>query len=150
VRESLRFVRVVVAVGLLVGGAQLGLAAPATTADVEKLIKKGTDLRKQGQEQAALPLFQKAYELAATPRTAAQLGLCEMQLGYWLAAESHLSEALEGKSDWIERYRPVLQQSVRQVRKQLGEVFVSGSPADARVSINGRVQAGALPWGRCG
>jgi hypothetical protein len=121
--------------------------AQPTTSDIERLIKRGTELRTQGQAQTALPLFQKAYDLATTPRTSAQLGLCEMQLGYWLAAEEHLAEALAGRSDWLEKYRSVLDDSLRRVRKQIGEVTIVGSPSNARVLINGRVAADHLPAG---
>src|SRR5688500_10991836 len=57
---------------------------------VEELIRQGVALRRSGQDQAALPLFQKAHEIGHTPRTAAQLGLVEMALGYVLEAERDL------------------------------------------------------------
>jgi hypothetical protein len=119
-------------------------AAEPTMGDVEKLIQRGTELRKQGRDQQALPLFQQAYEIAATPRTAAQLGLCESQLGYYLAAEGHLIEALAGRNEWIEKYRTVLKTSLGKVQKEIGEVMVTGSPPDAEVFVNGK-RAGRLP-----
>jgi hypothetical protein len=121
-------------------------AAEPTMADVEKLIKRGTDLRRQGKDQEALPAFQKAYDIAATPRTAAQLGLCEMQLGYFLPAEAHLTEALAGRNEWLTKYRAVIEQSLRETQRQIGEVIVSGSPAQAEVIVNGK-RAGNLPLG---
>ena len=60
------------------------LAAKPTAADAENYIKRGNELRRSGRDQQALPLFEKAYEVAPSPRTAAQLGLCEVVLGYWL------------------------------------------------------------------
>jgi hypothetical protein len=121
-------------------------AAPVTTTDVEKLIKRGNELRSAGKDQEALPLYQKAYEISQTPRTAAQLGLCEFALGYWLAADGHLSESLASRGEWIDRNRGTIEGSVREVRKHLGEVIVTGSPVGAAVSINGR-NVGALPLG---
>jgi hypothetical protein len=115
-------------------------------ADAEKLIKRGTDLRRQGKDQEALPLFQKAYEIAATPRTAAQMGLCEMQLGYYLAAETHLTEALAGRNEWLTKYRSVIEQALRETQMQIGELLVSGSPSQAEVLVNGK-RAGTLPLG---
>ena len=121
-------------------------AAQTSTAEVERLIKRGGDLRRQGKDQEALPLFEKAYETAHTPRTAAQLGLCEIQLGYWLAADEHLSEALAGRSDaWMDKHRSVLQEWLRRAQEQIGEVVVTGTPASADVSINGRSVPGRLP-----
>lgn len=121
------------------------LAAKPTTADVERLIKKGTELRKQGQDQQALPLFQQAYEIARTGRTAAQLGLCEMQLGYFLPSSDHVGEALSAKSDpWVEKYRAILEQTLHQVNGHIAEMIVTGSPAGAEVSIDDRV-VGHLP-----
>jgi hypothetical protein len=119
-------------------------AAQPTTTDVEKLIKRANELRTANKDQEALPLYQKAYEVAPTPRTAAQLGLCELSLGYFLAADGHLSQALAGRSDWIDRNRATLESSLRHSRKQIGEVVVSGSPDGASVSINGN-KVGSLP-----
>jgi hypothetical protein len=119
-------------------------AAQPTTAEVERLIKRGNELRSSGKDQQALPLYQKAYEVAPTPRTAAQLGLCEMALSYWLAADGHLSEALVGRGDWIDKNRGTIESALSQVRKQIGEVIINGSPAGAVISIAGR-QVGTLP-----
>lgn len=102
-------------------------------------------MRKRGQDNLALPLFQKAYELAGTPRTAAQLGLVEMQLGYRLEAETHLSEALAARNEfWIEKYRTVLDDSLRKVRAGIGEIAITGTPAGAEIAINGH-RRGQLP-----
>ncbi len=119
-------------------------AATPTTADVERLIKRGNELRTAGKDQQALPLYEKAYQIAPTPRTAAQLGLCEMALNYWLAAEGHMSEALAGRGDWIDKNRAAIDGALQQVRKQIGELIVSGTPSGASVNINGR-DAGTLP-----
>jgi len=77
----------------------LGVARPSVArADgapqVEELIRQGIELRQAGQDVRAFPLFQKAYESDRTPRTAGQLGLCELALGYWVESEKHLGEAL--------------------------------------------------------
>src|SRR5687767_11306624 len=63
-------------------------------AQVEELIRQGNELRRDGKDHAAVGLFQKAYDLQRSPRTAGQLGLAESALGYWMAAERHLGEAL--------------------------------------------------------
>src|SRR5262245_24238889 len=111
----------------------IGLSAPAwraraggpTTAEVESLIRKGTELRRQGKDQQALPFFQQAYELARAGRTAAQLGLCEMQLGYFLPASEHLTESLAAKGDpWVSRHRDVLEQSRKQIDSHIADIVV--------------------------
>jgi hypothetical protein len=119
-------------------------AAQPTTSDAEGLIKRANALRGAKRDQEALPLYQKAYEIAPTPRTAAQLGLCETILGYWLSADTHLSEALAGKSEWIDRNRATLEQTLRMAQKQIGQVSVTGTPAGAIVSIGGK-QIGTVP-----
>lgn len=72
-------------------------ALPAVAAGwhEEIFIRKGVELRRKGRNQEALAEFQKAFfEVAHTPRAAAQLGLCEQSLGNWLRAHLHLSDAL--------------------------------------------------------
>src|SRR5947209_5434763 len=60
-------------------------ASPA--AEAESLIRDGVALRREQRDVQALPLFQKAYDLVRNARTAGQLGLCELSLGYWIEAE---------------------------------------------------------------
>src|SRR4030095_2817946 len=96
-----------------------GPSAGGTGADpavVEVLIREGTAFRRDGKDDQNFPLFRKAYELAPTPRTAAQLGLVEMELSYWLEAEKHLSEALAAPRDlWVNRNRETLAAALQQV-----------------------------------
>jgi hypothetical protein len=120
-------------------------ASAAEPSDVEDLIRRGGELRKQGNDAAALPLYQRAYHLGQSPRTAAQLGLVEVQLGYRIEAEDHLAEALAARGDnWIEKYRKVLDEQLHQVKAGIGEVVIVGSPAGAEVSVNGKLR-GQLP-----
>jgi hypothetical protein len=120
-------------------------AQQPTSADVESLIKKGSDLRRQGKDQLALPYYQRAYEVSPTGRTASQLGLCEMQLGYFPASAEHLHRALASDRDpWVDKYRAVLEQSFREVKTHITEVIVGGSPEGAEVSLDQKV-VGHLP-----
>jgi hypothetical protein len=120
--------------------AQVALpAVAAEPAEVENLIRRGVELRRDGQDQRALPLFQKAYELARTPRTAAQLGLVEMALGYMLDADRHLSEGLAAPRDpWIKKSRATLDQALRAVRISIGELFIDGAPDGGELWVNGK------------
>ena len=117
----------------------------ADPAQVEALIEEANDLRRQGKDYKALPLMQKAYELARTARTAAQLGLVEITLGYWLQAETHLTEALASPRDpWIYKNRAELERALNGARGSIGELDIQGKPAGAEVLVNGQV-VGVLP-----
>jgi len=120
-------------------------AARADAAEIEALIAKGNELRRAGTPGPALPYFRHAYELQRTPRTTAQLGLCELAAGYPVEAEEHLAAALQSPNDpSIVKYRQMLADSLKTARSQIGELAIQGSPAGAEVVIDGRV-VGALP-----
>jgi hypothetical protein len=127
-------------------GALALVVTPAQGAEsAEALIQKGIALRTNGHDFEALPLFQRAYELAPTPRANAQLGLVEQALGRWPDAEDHIGKALEARRDpWVERNRKLLGQSLETIRQHIGFIEVSGEPAGAEVTVNGR-GAGRLP-----
>jgi hypothetical protein len=132
-----------VVLGLVVhAGARTADAQPAA---VEDLIRQGVELRTAGKDQRALPLFQKAYDLDRSARTAAQLGLCEATLGYWLSAEQHLEEALSTTMNpWLAKHEAKLRETLLAVRASIGEVEVRGSPAGAEVLVNGQA-VGTVP-----
>src|SRR5262245_56736154 len=119
--------------------------ARADAAEVEALIAKGNELRRAGTPGPALPYFQKAYQLARTPRTAGQLGLAELAAGYPVEAEEHLSGALQSPNDpSIVKYRQMLTDALTMARSQIGELAIAGSPAGAAIAVNGR-DVGVLP-----
>lgn len=125
-----------------------GVATSACAADletVEALVRQGVELRQQGHDPRALPLFQKAYGMSRTPRTAGQLGLCEMALGYWMDADDHLSEALNVPDNpWVSRNLVDLAGALAAVRTNISDLTVTGEPKDAAVIINGQ-SVGRLP-----
>lgn len=113
--------------------------------EAEALVRQGTELRYQNQDAKALPYFEGAYHLSRNPRTAAQLGLVKMALGYCLDAERLLDEALAVPDHpWIARNRATLEQTRDNARKNIGEILVTGSPDGAEIVVNGR-PAGMLP-----
>src|SRR6266700_243087 len=141
-------VRLVVSLLVLGTASGAGVAQAGDSAQAEALIRQGVELRQQGRDAPALPLFQKAYDLVATPRTAGQLGCGEMALGYWLDAEQHLNEALGAPDDaWVAKNMGVLKSALARVQGNLAEVVIGGGPAGARVLVNRR-SAGALPLDR--
>jgi len=117
----------------------------AQAQDAEAAIRQGMELRKQGEDARALPYLEKAYQLSRTPRTAAQLGLVQMGLGYWVDAERHLDEALSDPDNyWVAKNRAVLEGARTRVRSMIGLLAITGQPAGAEVLVNGR-PVGRLP-----
>jgi hypothetical protein len=129
-------------------GTAAGLAPRAHAAEpiaVEDLIRQGVKLRHEGRDIAALPLFQRAYDLEPSPRTAAQLGMVELTLGYFLAAERHLMEALASpRHPWVYRNRAQIELTLREARASIATLEIVGTPAGAEVTVNGKA-AGTLP-----
>jgi hypothetical protein len=138
--------RLVVPVGI----ALFVVAAPVQAApsnDEETLIRHGIELRKAQDDLAARAEFQKAYDLAHSPRAAAQLGLAEFALGRWDDAEAHVGDALRAVRDpWIEKYRAALERSLASIKVHVAHLEVTGEPTGAEVYVNGRL-AGQLPLG---
>jgi len=119
----------------------------ADSPSAEALIRRGVELRKAGNDQAALREFRKAHELAGTPRSAGQLGLCEQALGDWASAQRHLSQALAATGDaWVRKNRTVLERSLALANNHTGRVEIFGAPEGAEVIVNGR-SVGKLPLG---
>jgi hypothetical protein len=114
--------------------------------DPETLIHEGIELRKAGQDALAEGYIRRAYQLAATPRTAAQLGLVELAVGDYLHAELHLSEALTSRDAWILHYSSVLENSRTLVRRNLLRVEVVGAPAGSTFAVDD-AQSRPLPTG---
>jgi hypothetical protein len=114
--------------------------------DPETLIHEGIELRKAGQDALAEGYIRRAYQLAATPRTAAQLGLVELAVGDYLNAELHLSEALTSRDAWILSYSNVLENSRAMARRNLLRVEVIGAPAGATFAVDD-AQSRPLPTG---
>jgi hypothetical protein len=144
-RRSFFSERAGVALTILVVLSSGGAAKGADSVEAETLIRQGLELRQQGRDERALPLFQKAYDLVATPRTAGQLGFAEMAVGYWLDAEQHVSLALESpEHPWVAKNLATLKQALAQIRTNIGEIVVDGPPDGATLTVN-RHPAGTFP-----
>jgi PEGA domain len=120
-------------------------ADESVASQAEASIREGVRLRQEGNDERALPFFQKAYDLLHTPRTEGQLGLVEMAIGYWLEADQHLAEALESpEHPWVIKNRDALQGALTRVKHSIGEIVLSGGPPGATIFLNGR-PVGRMP-----
>jgi hypothetical protein len=129
------------AVAIIVVGARTR-AAPDSAEDA---IRRGVELRRQGDDERALQEFTKAYEASKTPRALAQIGLAEQALGRWVDAEAHVQDALKATSDpWIQKNRLALQDALDTIGNHLGTLEILGEPAGAEVRVQGQ-RIGQLP-----
>ena len=112
-----------------------GIARAADVEEPETLIQQAIELRKKGDNARAYGYLKRAYDLARTPRSAAQLGLVEHALGRWADAEVHLGEALASGDPWVDANRQRLESSRTFVRSKLGRVEINGAPADATAGV---------------
>jgi len=132
--------RCVLAFMLVFSGVSLGGVKPGRAADEdpELLIRQGVALRKRGEDAKSLGYFQRAYDIAHTPRTGAQLGLVLLALGRYLDAEVRLDQSLVATDPWIAAHFAALETARNNARAQLGKIEIQGAPADATVEATGR------------
>lgn len=139
--------RVLTVLGFLLG-AGFAVALPTAayaTQESEALIKEGIELRRAGQDAAAIPKLQRAFDIEGTPRSAAQLGLCLHAVGRWSEADHYLALALAAPRDpWVKKNRDALKESSEAVKMHVGRVDVLGDPEGAQVFVNGK-QVGTFP-----
>ena len=113
--------------------------------DVEALLRKGTDLRKEGRDREALETFQQAAKIRPLPRVTAQMALAEQALGLWIDADAHLTKALGAKDDpWIAKNHEALENALAVIGQHLGTIEIWGTPDGAEVVIDGK-PVGRLP-----
>ena len=134
-------------VAMFVAVAALSTVARAATEaeQAEALIREGVQLRAHDKAADALVVFEKAYQVSRTPRTAAQLGLCELELGHFVAADRYLTEALAGPDHpWVRKNKATLKKSLDTARASIGELALVVSPPGAEVLVNGKPVEAAL------
>ena len=137
------------AVPVLLMVASLGVwsrqARAESLGESEKLVREGLELRRLGNDDAALSKFQSAFALEPTPKHTAQLGLCEQALGRWTDAERHLSEAISTRNDaWVSKHLATLRESLEAAKANVGRLEFVGGPPGASLTVNGAA-AGTLP-----
>jgi hypothetical protein len=121
-------------------------APPSAIDEAEELMRRGNQLRRAGDDEGALPIFKRAYELYKSPRTSAQLGLVEWALGRWVDADEHLTDALKAVNTdvFIRNNRTTIEDSLKVAKRNVGRVEITGDPTGAEVLVNGRV-VGRVP-----
>jgi hypothetical protein len=133
---------------LLVPGALWAQPVPSGDA-LEQRLRRGVELRRAGQDEAAFTEFEAAYGLRAEPRTAAQLALVCQATGRWVRAESMLREALAAPDDaWVARNRAALEGARAVAERHLATLEVVAGAGEeglrARVRVNDEA-VGVLP-----
>jgi len=115
------------------------VGSAALSQDADALIEQGLAMRVSGQDEAALQLFRRAWEVQRTARAQAQIALAEQALGRWVDAEAHLAAALADTRDaWVHRRRRVLQSALAEIRQHIGQLELRAN-VPAEVLIGGRV-----------
>src|SRR5579863_1255762 len=115
------------------------LAAETNAEQAEALIHQGVELRAHDKTAQALASFEKAYQISRSPRTAGQLGLCELELARYVEAQRHLLEALAGSDHpWIAKNKAILMRQLAAAAANVGELALTVSPADADILVNGK------------
>jgi hypothetical protein len=125
---------VLVVTGFLVL-AQPIVAAAQSNENPEVLIGIGNELRRKGDNARAEGYFKRAYEVAHTPRSSAQLGLVELALKRFASSEAHLSEAINGDDAWVHAHAKALEDSRDEARKHLFGITIVGAPGDATANF---------------
>jgi hypothetical protein len=121
-------------------------AAEAREIEIDPMVARGIELRRAGQDGAALAVFQEALaKEPASTRVKVHLASTHQALGQWLEAERYLREVLREPEDaYIRRHRATLERAYEFVDRRIGSLDVVGSPEGAELSLSGR-RIGALP-----
>jgi tetratricopeptide (TPR) repeat protein len=102
-------------------------------------------LRREGRDAEALELFERSFRMAPSPIPLAQIAMAEQALGRWVIANEHLEAALaEEDNGWIRRNQRLLRGSLRQIRRNLGQLELVGGLEGVEVAVNGK-EVGTLP-----
>lgn len=124
--------------------AQQAPSAPQTTPSAgasvspDDLVRRGVAERTEGRDEAALVLFQQAWELGHSPVALAQVAVTEQSLGRWLLAERHLRAALaNAEHPYIQRNRAALDEAYATIRRRVGTLHVVSNVPTATVWIDG-------------
>ncbi len=144
-RDRGRRVGVIALAVMLAGGAASAQHHNDEPREARVQARRGTELQAAGRHAEAIEAFRAAGLASNQPRFLALIGLNEAALDRWVAAYRDLNNALRfGDDPWIARNQTTLRAELERVRAHVAWVRLEGTPAGARVSVNG-VAVGSLP-----
>ena len=110
----------------------------AQTVDVDAMIRRGLDLRRDGRDLEAFETFSAAWEASHGARARAQMGLAAQALGRWADADRFLREALAAADDpWVSGRRAALDRSLAEIDARLGRLELRCNVDGALVRVDG-------------
>lgn len=114
--------------------------------DASKLIARGIELRKAGDDARALEQFQQAERVEPdSTRVRVHLAAAYQALGNWEAADRYLTLALQDPSDpYVRRHQAILANARRTIDGHIGSLELTGGPRGTEILLNGRLM-GRLP-----
>lgn len=134
----------IVAASLL--GGVTGVAHAQESAEVEAILKRGIQLRREGQDEAALAVFQEAEAQAPNSvRVLLHVATAAQAASKWLLADEYLKKADTHSNDpYYIRYRAEIEEVRTTTAQRVGHFRAVGEPSGAEVILNGQV-IGTLP-----
>jgi hypothetical protein len=116
------------------------------SAEVEAILKRGIQLRREGQDEAALAVFQEAEAQApSSVRVLLHVATAAQAASKWLLADEYLKKADSHSSDpYYVRYRAEIEEVRSTTAQRVGHFRAVGEPSGAEVILNGQV-IGTLP-----
>lgn len=133
-----------IALSLVTTGARA--TPPSAAEDLESAIQAGIELRKSGNDTAALDLFLELdRKNPGSVRLMLQVTAAAQASGRWLVAHEYLRRAAAFKGDaYYQRNRVAIKGVEDAVAQHVGQFRVVGAPAGAEVRLSGS-QVGTLP-----
>jgi len=118
----------------------------ATEGDVDGLVERGIELRRDGRDDEALAVFQRALAQApSSARIKVHLAATYQALGQWAQAERYLRDAASDPNDaYIRRHRATIDKASAFIEQRLGSLDVTGGPDGAELVLSGQ-SIGQLP-----
>lgn len=106
--------------------------------DLEALHRRGLALREAGRAAEALAVFQQAHAMSPEPRSLVRMALAEAELGRWVDADTHLTQALEARGDrFVRAHLRDLEAELASVHGHIGWLEVQSNTPGLAVSLNG-------------
>jgi tetratricopeptide (TPR) repeat protein len=106
--------------------------------DVQSMQDVGIALRRQNQPEAALRVFQLAYDLRHEASTLARIAQAEMALNRFADAEEHLQRVLaDGRDRWVQEHLTQVRAALEQTSASLGSLEIQCNVAGAELWVDG-------------